>query len=152
VTPVTVRRATIADLASVSALLTQYYNEWDIWQRDSESAVHEALSHPPLGYFLAEVDGEAAGCVLLKPLPSLSNAVECKRLFVAPGFRGRRLAGALMDAAEAAARKSGHQWLYLDSKVEFATAIALYQRRGYEEVPRYNDNPQATIFMRLALG
>jgi hypothetical protein len=28
----------------------------------------------------------------------------------------------------------------------------LYQRRGYEQCSRYNDNPQATVFMRKRLS
>jgi GNAT superfamily N-acetyltransferase len=147
-----VRLATPVDLPQVLALLKHYYAEWDIWQRDTEATVREALQHPPLGYLLVEVDSQPAGCVLLKPLPAIPNAVECKRLFVSPDFRGRRLADVLMDAAEAAARAAGFAWMYLDTKPEFAAAIALYHRRGYQPVERYNDNPQATIFLRLALA
>jgi ribosomal protein S18 acetylase RimI-like enzyme len=149
--PSEVRLAGPPDLDCVLALLTAYYTEWDIWQRDDEHAVKQALSHPPLGYFVAEIEGVPAGCVLLKPLSSIPDAVECKRLFVAPNFRGQRLANRLMDTAESAARQVGYQWVYLDTKAEFAAAIALYRRRGYKEVERYNDNPQATIFLRLAL-
>jgi hypothetical protein len=29
--------------------------------------------------------------------------------------------------------------------------VRFYERRGYESVARYNDNPQATIFMRRGL-
>ena len=49
------------------------------------------------------------------------------------------------------AKEAGYRWVYLDTKAEFAAAIALYSRRGYKETERYNDNAQATIFMRLAL-
>jgi hypothetical protein len=31
-------------------------------------------------------------------------------------------------------------------------AIRLYDQLGYERCDRYNDNPQATIFMRKRLG
>jgi len=146
-----VRRAAPSDLAEVVRLLELYYSEWDIWQRDSPAQVVASLLQPSLGYFLAEVDSQPAGCVLLRPLPSVPDAVECKRLFVAPEFRGRRLADALMDAAEAAAQAAGQQWIYLDSKPEFAAALALYRRRGYLDCPRYNDNAQATIFLRKSL-
>ena len=146
-----IRRATKADLTSVGALLDNYYTEWDIWQRDPPEMILTYIQYPQLGFLLAEVDAKAAGCVLLRPLPSIPNAVECKRLFVAPEFRGQRLAALLMDAAENAAREAGSQWVYLDSKAEFTTAIALYRRRGYQEIDRFNDNEQATIFMRKSL-
>ncbi|SEF46015.1 hypothetical protein SAMN05421819_0087 [Bryocella elongata] len=35
-----------------------------------------------------------------------------------------------------------------DTNETFAAALAMYRRRGYKEIPRFNDNPQATIFMR----
>ncbi|WP_182277592.1 GNAT family N-acetyltransferase [Granulicella sp. 5B5] len=153
--PPTIRRATPDDLTSVLALLTLYYNEWQIQQRDDEPTVAAKLQHAPLGYFLAFIDNEPAGCVMLRDLPNIPSAAEpsaeCKRLYVAPAFRGHRLANLLMDAAESTARTAGYHWLYLDSAAEFTTAIALYRRRGYLEIPRFNDNPQATIFMRLAL-
>jgi GNAT superfamily N-acetyltransferase len=87
----------------------------------------------------------------LRPLPAIDSGAECKRLFVAPDFRGQRLAGLLMDAAEAQAHAADCAWMYLDSKSEFASALALYHRRDYVECPRYNDNAQATIFLRKSL-
>jgi len=148
----TVRRAKEADLAPVSTLLKQYYTEWDIWQRDDAAKVLADLQHPQFGFLLAEVDSQTAGCVLLRPLPAIESAAECKRLYVAPEFRGQRLAARLMDAAEAQAHAAGCAWMYLDSKPEFAAALALYRRRGYTECPRYNDNAQATIFLRKSLS
>ena len=47
---------------------------------------------------------------------------------------------------------SACEWMYLDSKPEFAAALALYRRRGYVECPRYNDNAQATVFLSKSLA
>jgi GNAT superfamily N-acetyltransferase len=147
-----IRRATEADLPTILALLASYYTEWDIWQRDSASTVIADLQHPTLGFLLAEVDSIPAGCVLGRALPQLDSAVECKRLFVAPAFRGRHIADLLMEALESAARTAGARWMYLDTRAEFATAIALYRRRGYQACERYNDNAQATLFLRNYLN
>ncbi len=64
---------------------------------------------------------------------------------------GAAIAGALMDALESYARSAGYDAVYLDSKDDLATAIRFYRERRYEEIERYNDNPQATIFMRRLL-
>jgi ribosomal protein S18 acetylase RimI-like enzyme len=149
--PALIRRATGQDLPEILALLDLYYNEWDIWQRDSSTTIRNLLRHPGLGFFLAEVDNLPAGCVLCRPLPHIENAAECKRLYVAPGFRGHHLADLLMQELESAAKREGKHWVYLDSKPEFSTAIALYRRRGYVDTPRYNDNAQATVFLRKNL-
>jgi GNAT superfamily N-acetyltransferase len=58
----------------------------------------------------------------------------------------------LLDAMEGFARAEGIAWIYLDTYDDLKTAIALYERRGYARCERYNDNPQATLFMRKWLG
>ena len=52
---------------------------------------------------------------------------------------------------EAFARTQGIEGIYLDSYDDLKAAIALYERRGYERCERYNDNPQAMLFMRKHL-
>lgn len=148
---VTIRRATPEDLFTLIVLLRDYYAEHDIWLRDPPEKTAADIVHPQLGFFLAEIDGNPAGCVLLRPLPSIPLATECKRLYVARPFRGRGVAGKLMDTAESHARAVGLHWIYLDSRAEMITAIALYQRRGYEEISRFNDNAEAAIFLRKRL-
>jgi ribosomal protein S18 acetylase RimI-like enzyme len=57
-----------------------------------------------------------------------------------------------MEALESDAREAGYAAVYLDSKDDLQTAIRFYEHRGYERIPRYNDNPQATVFMRRRLA
>jgi ribosomal protein S18 acetylase RimI-like enzyme len=102
--------------------------------------------------WLAYLGDEVVGCVVLRKLDSISRAGECKRLYVRPSARGNRIADKLMDALEAFARGEGTEWIYLDTYDDLKTAIALYERRGYERCGRYNDNPQATVFMRKRVG
>jgi hypothetical protein len=56
-----------------------------------------------------------------------------------------------MDALEDFARGLGLRWVYLDSYDDLAAALALYRKRGYVTCERFNDNPQATVFMRKSL-
>lgn len=146
-----VRRATRAELDQLWPLLDRYYTEWDIWHRDTrEQALADLERVAPFGFIVAERGATLAGCVLLRPL-AIPKAAECKRLFVAPEFRGHGLASELMDYAESLAAAQGVTHIYLDSKPEFAAALALYRRRGYEACERYNDNAQATFFFRKHL-
>jgi ribosomal protein S18 acetylase RimI-like enzyme len=102
--------------------------------------------------WLAYLGNDVQGCVVLRRLPSMPRASECKRLYVKPAARGNHIADRLLDAQEQFARNNGVEWIYLDSYDDLKAAIALYERRGYERCERYNDNPQATLFMRKRIA
>jgi ribosomal protein S18 acetylase RimI-like enzyme len=74
-----------------------------------------------------------------------------KRLYVRPESRGQHIADRLLEALEEYAFEAGYRALYLDTKDDLVVAIHFYQRHGYGLCERYNDNPQATIFMRKDL-
>ena len=89
--------------------------------------------------------------MLYHPLQAIERAGEVKRLYVQPPFRRRGLAQMLLTDLERFARDRGDHWLYLDTNDSLQAAIAFYERNGYSPCGRYNDNPQATIFMRKRL-
>lgn len=146
-----VQRATQHQADAAFALIEEYYDAVGVIVRDDRSALERYLSSPDSPIWIATVDSAPAGCVLLRPLPRIPHAAEVKRLYVRPAFRGLRLAYALMRAVEEHARAAGTQWLYLDTKDDLHAAIHFYLGIGYQPCPRYNDNPQATLFFRRQL-
>lgn len=97
---------------------------------------------PPAGsLLLARSEGRPVGCGALKRLAP--DTGEIKRLWIAPDMRGHGLAGRLMDALEGLARQWGCRAVRLDTNRALSEARALYLRRGYREIARYNDNPYA---------
>lgn len=134
------------------ALLHEYYEAVHVVQRDKPGSVQKLIDAPASGLWLAYMDDEAVGCVAMRKLASIPHASECKRLYVKPSARGNHIADLLLDAQEAFARSQGIEWVYLDSYGDLKAAIAIYEKRGYERCERYNDNPQATVFMRKYLG
>jgi GNAT superfamily N-acetyltransferase len=108
--------------------------------------------------WLARVDGELAGCVGLRRLPRPQEleledlkCAEIKRMYVREKFRGRGLAARLLEAVENFARGEGYARIYLDTASGMVAAARLYERSGYERCARYNENPQAAIFMRKTI-
>ena len=147
----TVRRATAADESAARTILEEYYDAIGVSVRDDACSLRSYLEGPG-ALWLAFEGADTIGCVALRPLAEIApRAGEVKRLYVRPPHRGAGLAAALMDALEAAAREMGYDAIYLDSKQDLDDAVRLYRRRGYVEVPPYNDNPDAIIFMRRAL-
>ncbi|MBV6320407.1 helix-turn-helix domain-containing GNAT family N-acetyltransferase [Duganella violaceipulchra] len=151
-TPATrVVRATAAQLDDARHLLVEYFDIINVVLRDDDEAIRAFLNDASSAMWIAYVDGEAAACVAMRALAEVAGATECKRLYVADRFRRRGLAEALMQALESHAAQAGYDAVYLDTKDDLHAAIRLYEQLGYERCERYNDNPQATIFMRKRL-
>ena len=150
---VSIRRACESDFDGLRSLLHRYFTEGDVHVvlSDEDHQFRAALQQSTLGFFVAQAAGDLVGCVQLRDLHQPSQACECKRLYVLPAWRGQHLSHRLMEIAEQHAAISGYHWLYLDSKDNFTTAIAMYKARGYTPCERYNDNPQATVFFRKRL-
>ena len=130
------------------AILQEYYETVNVMVRDQPGAIQAIIDAPASGVWLAYLGKEVVGCVVSRRLEFIAKSSECKRLYVKPWARGRGIANKLLDAQEMHARNEGLEWIYLDSYDDLKTAIALYERRGYARCERYNDNPQATVFMR----
>jgi DNA-binding MarR family transcriptional regulator/GNAT superfamily N-acetyltransferase len=129
-------------------LLQEYYEAASVVQRNTPEAIQKIIDAPGSGVWIAYLEEKAVGCVVLRKLGSIPFAGECKRLYVQPIARGHRIADKLLDAQEEFARDEGLRWIYLDSYDDLKVAIALYRKRGYVSCERYNDNPQATVFLR----
>jgi DNA-binding MarR family transcriptional regulator/GNAT superfamily N-acetyltransferase len=146
-TPIRIVRLT-KETQAARAILQEYYETVNVLVRDQPGAIQAIIDAPASGIWLAYLGKEAVGCVILRRLEFFANCSECKRLYVKPWARGRGIANKLLDAQEMHARNEGLEWIYLDSFDDLKTAIALYERRGYARCERYNDNPQATVFLR----
>jgi DNA-binding MarR family transcriptional regulator/GNAT superfamily N-acetyltransferase len=145
-------RATTAHLKDARHLLHEYFDVIGVVLRDDDAAIRAFLNDASSAMWIAYVEDEPAACVAMRPLPEIAGAAECKRLYVADKYRRRGLAEALMQALETHAAKAGLDAVYLDTKDDLIGAIKLYEQLGYERCERYNDNPQATIFMRKRLS
>lgn len=145
---IAVSRADLADLVEASAIVAEYCDAIGVVVRDGTLLRYfEAGS----SLWLARDGSLCVGCIALRPLASIAAACEVKRLYVRPAHRGSGVADRLLDALQAYAAAFGYRAAYLDTKDDLLAAIRFYERRGYVRCPRYNDNPQATVFMRRDL-
>ncbi|MDK3257720.1 GNAT family N-acetyltransferase [Blastococcus capsensis] len=100
------------------------------------AVVDPAEFRPPAGVFLvAELDGAPVGCGAWRVYPP--GGVEIKRVYVAPGFRRRGLAQAIMAELESSAARAGHRSVVLNTGRRQPEAVALYADLGYVPVPGY---------------
>ncbi|QNI30420.1 GNAT family N-acetyltransferase [Alloacidobacterium dinghuense] len=146
-----VHRATAAEIDDAYRIVSEYYEAVGVLVRDDRTAFEQEYFVDGAGLWLATVQHEIVGCIGLHRLKQLPNGAEIKRLYVRIEHRGLGVAESLLDALEGYAVEQGYTALYLDSKKDLMPAIRFYRRHGYQPCERYNDNPQATIFMRKEL-
>ena len=109
-----------------------------------------AYGAPAGRLFYADVDGQAAGCVGLRPLSE--GICEMKRLYVEPSLRGQGTGRALVLAVIHAAKDLGYRRMLLDTLPAMRIAVKLYREMGFREAPAYYPTPlEGTIFLSLDL-
>lgn len=118
---------------------------------------------PPDGVLLLAIDGTEVdgtenggatiGCGGIRRLADGDAGIryEVKHLFVAPAGRGRGAGRAILDELERRARDWGAAELVLDTHHTLGAAGALYARAGFTATEPYNDNPNATVWLRKRL-
>jgi GNAT superfamily N-acetyltransferase len=143
-------RASLEEAGIAFELAEEYFEAAGVLAQDDRRKFLAEYFGGGRGFWLASVGGKLAGCVGLRTMSDAQSA-EIKRMYVQQECRGRGIAQRLLDAAEEFARKCGYQWIYLDTTDQMRAAARLYERNGYERCERYNENPQATIFMKKRL-
>lgn len=88
---------------------------------------------------LAWCDGQAVGCVALRPQEGAAG--EMKRLYVRPAARGLGLGRRLVDVVCAMARQAGYERLRLDTLPSMTAAQVMYAARGFRSIAPYIANP-----------
>lgn len=147
-----IERATLERVEEAYRIVQQYYDAVDVVVREDADEFGRGYFGPGAGIWLVSDDGATVGCIALRPLTQFERSGEVKRLYVKPESRGRHIADRLLEALENYAVEVGYRTLYLDTKDDLVAAVRFYHRHGYEDCERYNENPQATIFMKKGLA
>lgn len=147
-----IERASLERMDEAYAIVREYYEAVGVVVRDDPESFARDYFGDGSGIWLAYEGAAVVGCIALRPLPQLDHAGEIKRMYVKPEVRGQGIAERLLKALESYATESGYRTLYLDTKDDLTTAIRFYQQHGYEACERYNENPQATMFMKKGLA
>ena len=121
-------------------------------QNYEEELLHlEEKYGPPFGrLYLARLDGIPAGCIGLRKIDS--ERCEMKRLYVRPVFRGQQIGHILIQKIIKDAQETGYRRMLLDTFPFLRSAIKLYRKFGFYDIPSYNNSPMDTlIYMQLDL-
>ena len=136
--------------------LTAYYAElerrfergFDVnLSRDPDA---DDMRDPKGAFFVAYRGPTPLGCVGLKGWGDGQG--EIKRLWVSEAARGLGLATRLMERCDAAARDLGIKVLRLDTNSALPEAARLYEKLGWVEIERFNDDPYPDLFFEKWVG
>lgn len=133
-----------ADVPRVQGLLREYAAGLEVelcfQDFDTELATLPGKYAEPAGrLLLAWKDGEALGCVALRPIDP--GTCEIKRLYVRPEARGERLGRRLAERIRDEARAIGYHRICLDTLPSMRSAIGLYAAMGFAPIEPYVFNP-----------
>jgi len=116
---------------------------------DPYAGENEDLSETRQWHVVVLENDDKMGCGSLRDLGM--NLAEVKRVWVSPAVRGKGVAGLIMDWLEKKAEEHGFSAIRLDTNKTLNEAQAMYRKRGYYEINRYNDNPFAHHFYEKKL-
>jgi ribosomal protein S18 acetylase RimI-like enzyme len=91
------------------------------------------------------------GTAAVRNLKQFESTCELKRMYVSNEFRRLGLGQKLLDTAIDFAKSVGYSRMVLDSSKTLYAARALYLKKGFIDIPRYNDNYRADVFMERKL-
>jgi GNAT superfamily N-acetyltransferase len=92
------------------------------------------------------------GTTAVRNLKQFESTCELKRMYVLNEFRRLGLGQKLLDIAIDFARSVGYSRMVLDSSKTLCAARALYLKKGFVDIPKYNDNYRADVFMERKLS
>lgn len=160
--PLALRPAGPADAAGVVEVVNAAYRGRGGWTTEADlvggpridaAGFAELVARPGSVVLLAERDGRAVGCVHLQR----ASAAECLlgMLAVRPGEQGGGLGRAILEGAEAHARRRwGSEVMAMRVVTARPELLAWYERRGYRRTGRVEPFPPlpGVTFLRGALA
>jgi GNAT superfamily N-acetyltransferase len=96
----------------------------------------ENLNHTIVAY----QDEKAVGCGAFKQYDV--DAVEVKRMYLKPEFRGSGIAGEILKALEIWAKELGNKRTVLETGTRQVEAVKFYHKSGYHRIPNYGQYVQ----------
>ena len=123
--------------------IEKHYSEADggsFWVAERSTGNNKNNSH-----------SQIVGTIAIRNLKQFESTCELKRMYVLKEFRRLGIGQRMLDIATDFARKTGYSRIVLDSSKRLDAARALYLKAGFVDIPRYNDNYRADVFMERRL-
>ena len=145
------RSANVADVPKVSALVNAAYGHYverlGMLPRPMTEDYSEVIANRRVT--VAESHGTIVGLIVLAVD---DEGFLIDNVAVDPSYRGKSLGRALLEFAEAEARRAGFDSIYLYTHEKMSENVAIYSRIGYVEYDRRSQGRFSLVYMRKHLG
>ena len=113
----------------------------------SMSEIDKGIFSPPHGrLMLAKETDQAIGVACMKKIRE--DICEIKRIYVRPGYRGKKIGQKLLDQLIQSAREIGCSKILLDSARFMKGAHSLYRSAGFKEIEIYSETEMTDDFQK----
>lgn len=86
--------------------------------------------------YVAEVDGEIAGCCGIYPTEGLPQGyAELVKFYLSAKYRGIGIGKQLLNLCFEKAKQFGYSTIYIESFPDFSQAVYLYEKLGFKQLP-----------------
>ena len=147
---VSIRPAIIADASSVSACVCAAYEHYieRIGKPPGPMLEDYAQVIQQRQVMVAENGGNVVGILVLG---KMDEGFKLINIAVDPSFQRQGVGKALLQFAEAEARRLGHETILLSTNEKMTENQALYSKIGYVEYDRRVENGYSRVYMRKKL-
>jgi len=121
-----------SDFKRLSALFDEYLVDIDGDEREFFAFYNNVQLEHVLVVYENKI---AVGCGGFKKYDE--NTAEIKRMFVHPDQRGKGIASLILKEIESWAKEFGFSSYILETSPKLTSAIALYEKTGYQLIPNY---------------
>ncbi|BAY08237.1 GNAT family N-acetyltransferase [Calothrix sp. NIES-2098] len=113
--------------------------------------IKNIYQNPGGNFWIMIENGAVIGSIGLKILNKIDKIGEIKRYFVLPLYQGKGIGKLLIKHLLLNAQKTELNILRLDTMRKSIAARKIFEKYGFQEINKYNDNEIAEIFMELKL-
>ncbi|MCU7547594.1 GNAT family N-acetyltransferase [Chitinophagaceae bacterium LB-8] len=136
---ITLRTIKQEDNKSLASIIRTVFEEYDtarpgtVYFDPTTDDLYSLFQTPRSVCWVAEVDGQLAGCAGIFPTPGLPDGCcEFAKFYLASFARGKGVGRKLMEQCLNTAKELGYKQVYLESLPEFNSAISLYEKLGFQ--------------------
>jgi ribosomal protein S18 acetylase RimI-like enzyme len=137
-----------AEFNDAVSLFNEYANSLnislDFQNFDEELNIIQTMYGSPTGCLLLVYDQDkAVGCAAYRKIEE--GICELKRMYIKPSYRGKNIGQTLLDMLATKAFLNGYCLMRLDTLDTMKSALSLYHKNDFYEIPAYCFNPNAGV-------